>query len=266
MTATHAVVLAAGLGTRMRRAAAAPLTEAQAAVADAGIKAMIPVGRPFLDYCLSALADAGLTDVCLVIGPAHDVIRRRYTEELRPERLRISFAVQERPVGTANAVLAAEPVVGAVPFLVVNSDNLYPVAALRALARLPGAGVIGYSREALIAESNIDPERIARFALAWADDRGLLRALIEKPEPDQLDPAAFVSMNSWRFQPSIFDACREVRPSVRGELELQDAVRILIERGEPIAVVPFAGGVLDLSSRTDVESVAVAVRSIDVRV
>jgi len=58
-TIEKAVILARGLGTRMRKAdSAARLDPTQAAAADTGIKAMIPVGRPFLDYVLSALADA----------------------------------------------------------------------------------------------------------------------------------------------------------------------------------------------------------------
>ena len=71
-----AVILARGLGTRMRREdAAAALGEDQAKVADTGVKAMIPIGRPFLDYVLSGLADAGLSEVCLVIGPEHGAVR-----------------------------------------------------------------------------------------------------------------------------------------------------------------------------------------------
>ncbi len=58
---TKAVILARGLGTRMRRDdAGAELSAEQASLADSGMKAMIPVGRPFLDYVLSGLADAGV--------------------------------------------------------------------------------------------------------------------------------------------------------------------------------------------------------------
>ena len=71
-----AVILARGLGTRMRREdGAAALGDDQARVAATGVKAMIPIGRPFLDYILSGLADAGLRDVCLVIGPEHAAVR-----------------------------------------------------------------------------------------------------------------------------------------------------------------------------------------------
>ena len=68
-----ALVLARGKGTRMQRAAPdAAADPGQSRIADTGLKAMIPFRRPFLDYILSALADAGCLDVCLIIGPEHD--------------------------------------------------------------------------------------------------------------------------------------------------------------------------------------------------
>ena len=66
------VILARGMGSRMRRGdSSAGLDERQAAVADSGVKALIPIDRPFLDYVLSRVADAGYRRVCLVIGPEH---------------------------------------------------------------------------------------------------------------------------------------------------------------------------------------------------
>ncbi len=252
----------------MRRPAAdVALREDQALVADRGIKALIPVGRPFLDFVLQSLADAGVVDVCVVIGPEHDVIRRRYEHELRPSRFSLQFAIQPEPRGTADAVLAAERFVGGRPFLVVNADNLYPVPALAQLIGAAGPAVIGYRRDALVRDGNIDPARIARFALIWSDSAGRLARIVEKPEPPIADdPAALVSMNSWRFSPAIFAAARAIAPSVRGELELQDAVRWAIERGGvSFSVIPYSGGVLDLSSRADIASVAERLAGVAVR-
>jgi CTP:molybdopterin cytidylyltransferase MocA len=70
MTAVDkAVILAAGRGTRMQQAHdSAGLNAGQSAAARSGLKAMMPVSRPFIDYVLSGLADAGYRRVCLVIG------------------------------------------------------------------------------------------------------------------------------------------------------------------------------------------------------
>src|SRR6516164_7447955 len=120
----RAVILARGLGKRMRRAdAGVPLEADQSGAADAGMKAMIPVGRPFLDYILSTLADAGFTEVCLVVGPEHNAIREYYVSQHRPSRIGVSYAIQETARGTADAVLAARRFVDREEFAVMNSDN-----------------------------------------------------------------------------------------------------------------------------------------------
>jgi len=257
---TKAVVLARGLGTRMRAEdGAATLDDAQRAAAARGVKAMIPIGRPFLDYALSALADAGCTDVCLVIGPEHTDIRDYFMRQSPPERVRVSFAVQEEPRGTADAMLAAEAFAAGDRVLMVNSDNYYPASALAALRAVPGSGLLGFEREALVREGNIEAARVLRYALLALDADGTLARIVEKPDAaaaQALGAEALVSMNAWVFTPVIYEACRRVRPSPRGELEVQDAVRIAIEElGERFAVVRVAAGVLDLSSRGDIASV-----------
>ena len=122
-TPRKAIILARGLGSRMRKESeGVALSSEQSAAADAGVKAMISIGRPFLDHVISALADAGFVDVCLVIGPEHDIIRNYY-DALDKSRVTIGYAVQEEPLGTANAVLAAEAFAGDDRVLVINSDN-----------------------------------------------------------------------------------------------------------------------------------------------
>jgi glucose-1-phosphate thymidylyltransferase len=258
-----AVILARGLGTRMRQADdRAALDAHQAAVADQGIKAMIPIGRPFLDYVLSALADGGCDDVCLVIGPPpeHSAIREYYEQPGLLERVRISFAFQERPVGTANAVLAVEPFAGTDRFLVMNADNYYPVDAYAALAALGEPGLIAFERDALLADGHIPPERILRYALLDIDPDGYLRRIAEKPDEAtarEMSGTPYVSMNVWCFDAGIFDPCRTVAASERGELELPLAVQHAIDAyGRRFRAVPMRAPVLDLSSRADIAAVA----------
>ena len=266
---TRALVLARGLGTRMRGdAPGAVLDPAQQAAADAGLKAFMPIGRPFLDYILSSLADAGVTTIGVVIGPEHDVVRRYYAEDVELSRITVETIVQARPRGTADAVLAAESWTGGEPFLVVNGDNFYPVRALRALAAISLPGLVAFSRQGLVNDGQIDPERILRFALLDLDGNRL-RRIVEKP--DSVDAQRFarsgwVSMNCWRFDERVFDSCRRAPLSPRGEYELPLAVQQAIDDGRfPVEAVFSDEGVLDLSGRADVAIVASRLASIDVR-
>lgn len=312
--AARAVILAAGRGTRMRRPAPGiGLRREQRAMAERGLKCLIPFhGRPFLDYVITALADAGIEEACLVVRPGADPVRT-YCERARTRRVRLSFAVQPEPLGSANALLAAEDFAAGEPFIVVNADNYYPPAAVAALgfdatapavarvadgpagtgARLHdaaesagGAGravadsppgsyatatagaLVGFRREALVARGNIDPDRIAAFALLTTHPDGTLAGIVEKPSPEarrRLGDDAPISMTLWRFGPSIFAACRAVGRSPRGEYELPGAVaHAMRERGERFRVVPSDEGVLDLSSRADIPEVEARLRGVRV--
>ena len=258
MTTARAVVLARGLGTRMRAPdASAPLTPEQHRVAEAGLKAMIPLnGRPFLDYILSSLADAGIHDIALVVAPDHDTLRRYYESVAPPVRVRLGFVVQEQPLGTADAILAAERWVDGEAFLAMNADNLYPVAALEALAALVDPGLPAFDPDDLVRSSNISPERIRSFAIVDVDDRGYLRSIVEKPASLRpLEGGSHVSMNCWRFDERIFSACRDVPRSARGEFEIPEAVGLAVRRGVPFKAFEARGPVLDLSTRADAADV-----------
>jgi UDP-N-acetylglucosamine diphosphorylase / glucose-1-phosphate thymidylyltransferase / UDP-N-acetylgalactosamine diphosphorylase / glucosamine-1-phosphate N-acetyltransferase / galactosamine-1-phosphate N-acetyltransferase len=292
-----AVVLARGLGTRMREPdPAARLSEAQQRAADAGSKMMVPVhGRPFLDYALGALADAGISDVALVVAPDHAETAAHYAAH-PPARVSLGFVVQPEALGTANAILAVEAWTAGAPFLAMNADNLYPVAALRDLASLDEPGLPAFQRDNLVRTSNIAAARILSFALVEVDDQGYLTAIVEKPTSlppegethesgpgrqgkpeDDLVASAFrrkdhirrkqtlVSMNCWRFDARIFEACRDVTRSARGEFELPEAVALAARRGVRFKAIPAVGPVLDLSRRADTADVERRLAGVDPR-
>jgi dTDP-glucose pyrophosphorylase len=265
---TRAVVLAAGRGTRMRAAGSrsVPLDADQERAADRGLKGMIPFGdEPFLAHVLTALADAGYTDACLVVGPGADPIRAHF-EQAPARRLRIRFAVQETPLGSAHALLAAEAFSGGGDIAVINSDNHYPAPALRALRALKGSGLVGFRRDGLLS-GNVAADRIAGYALIERDGRDMLTSIREKPDAESLAEAgarALVSMTCWRFRSTIFEAIRRTPRSVRGEYELPDAVRLAMQ-DERFEVVPMSVPVLDLSRRDDIPRVGAMLRGRSVR-
>ena len=251
---THAVVLARGLGRRMREAGEDDsLSLQQKRAADAGLKGMMPInGRPFLDFVLGALADAGLRKVALVVAPEPEPASEHYRQH-PPERVHLEFLIQPEALGTANAVLAADGWTPE-PFIVVNSDNLYPVDVLQRLAAMDEPALPVFRRGALSKDSNIPDDRIRSFALVESDSDGYLTRIVEKPDEARLareGASAGISMNCWRFDRRIFEYCRTVPRSARGEYELPDAVGAAIAAGVRFRTIPAAGPVLDLSRRSD---------------
>jgi glucose-1-phosphate thymidylyltransferase len=249
-----AVILARGLGTRMRAETAnSNLSFAQAEIAAAGIKTLIPIvgKKTLLDFIFESLTAAGFTKICLIIGEEHQAIR----DFCADKPYDISFAVQAQPLGTANAVLAAEDFVKDDLFLSVNSDNLYPVNSLKKLRKAGHQGLIAFERHSLIEKSNIPPDRIAKFAVIELDENNFLQRITEKPET--VAENSFVSMNAWLFSSLIFEACRQIKLSARGEYELADSVMLTIEKlGGKFKAIKSSEGVLDLSNRADVAQVA----------
>ena len=242
----------------MRQAdARAALTAPQMRAAREGWKVLMPVrGRPFLDFVLSSLADADCGEVAVVIGPEQRAPFAEFTRPGRTERTRITLIEQIEARGTADAVLAAAPWAGDDEFLVVNGDNLYPPEALRDLVALDGPGLAVFEPDALVASSNIPPERIADFAAVRLNGAGQLVDIVEKPgqNPGTPEPR-LISMNLWRFDARIFPACREVTPSTRGEYELPAAVLLAVARGVQFRARPASGPVLDLSRQIDIAEV-----------
>lgn len=232
------------------------LADEQVVAADAGVKGMIPFasGQPFLDYVIHSFADAGIREVGLVLGPEHESVREYYRAQVR-HRVEVAFITQLEPLGTADAVACAEAWTANVPFIVANGDNLYPSHVLERLVDGVSPAAPGFERDSL----GLPLEKIATYALLARDDRGCLAAITEKAGEErmrQAGPSALISMNIWRFDARIFEACRTVPVSERGERELPQAVGLAASRGVCIEVFPVRGEVVDLSRRADVAEVA----------
>jgi dTDP-glucose pyrophosphorylase len=262
-----AVILARGLGTRMQKADAdTGLDRARADLARQGLKVLMALrGRPLLDYAVGSLVKAGVQSVCLVIAPDAEQMREHARRLSRVAGVPVSWAVQDRPRGTADAVLAAESFAEDEPFLVCNGDDLYPVDAIAGLVRLEGDGcwVAAFERDALQRDGNIPAARVKDLAVVTAGPDGELLRIVEKPaDPDEfaVEGRVWVNMNLYRFTPAVFAACRSIEPHPRrGEYELTTAVEQLrASRPGAFRVLFCRGGVLDLTSRGDVATAEAA--------
>lgn len=259
-----AVILARGLGTRMQKPDGAQLDPETARTAQQGLKPLIQIeGRPFLDYGIQNLLDAGFSEICLVVPPGETPLRTYYTEVGRrlAGRASISFAVQEQPRGTSDALASAEQFAGRSGVVMVNADNIYSTEDLAALRTAPrGCWVVGYTREALTERGNLAPEKVARMACIQMDaDMNLVRIVEKPPRPEDyaVNGVVYVSMNLFRFSPVVFEACRKIEPHpARGEYEITSTVQYIVDNKlDTYKVLLAKGTVLDLSARADISSV-----------
>jgi len=201
-----AIILAAGLGTRLR-----PHTLTTP-------KPLLPVqGRPLLDWTLGALPVAVNRVVVVVhyLGEQVEDYLRRQTHVAQWEVVR-----QEQPRGTGDALKACRGAVTADRFLVLNGDDLYGAADLAELASRP-AGLLVHP---------VDEPR--RFGIAFLRPDGSLDRLVEKPP---LEGRHLANIGAYAFPRTAFDT--ELTLSARGEYEITDYVTALA-RKQRVEVVP----------------------------
>ncbi len=269
------VILAGGVSSRMKKALAEagnldPATKREAAEKPKSMIGVGSSGRPFMDYLLENIGEAGYRNVCIVIGERDSSIREHYGNAANArgfEGLAISYAVQpipagrEKPLGTADALyraLAATPSWKGQRLTVCNSDNLYSVNALRLIREDDhDNALVDYDRSAL----RFGGERISKFAVIKKDAEGFLQDILEKPSPETIAAAADkrgrigVSMNLFRFSYDFIYPVLERVPldPARQEKELPTAVRMmLVARPRSMYAIPVSEHVPDLTSPADI--------------
>jgi len=203
------LILSGGKGTRLR-----PLTYTSA-------KQLIPVAnKPILFYGLEAMAEAGIKDVGIIVGDTHRDIKAAVGDGNK-WGLKVTYIQQDAPLGIAHAVKLAWNYVGEDKFCVYLGDNI-----LR-------DGIKGVLQEYDKARSNAmillchvpNPQQ---FGVAEVDGMGNVKRLQEKPREPKSDLAL---VGVYLFDKRIFQACENIRPSERGELEITDAIQYLLTNG-----------------------------------
>lgn len=248
-----AVVLAAGLGTRLL-----PATKAQP-------KEMLPlVDKPIIQYAVEEAAASGLRQIIMVTAMAKRAVKDHFDRSIELEQAlrekgdtahlaevqRISeladivYVRQKEQRGVGDAVLAARDVVGNEPFVLFFPDDVIiaevPVArqlmdvferyggSVLAVQRVPSAQLESYGI--------VDGEPVAQGVIR-------VQGLVEKPSPQEA-PSDLGIVGRYVLTPEIFDALAETPPGKGGEIQLTDALALLLAR-QPVFAYQFQGNRYD---------------------
>ncbi|MCX7969279.1 MAG: UTP--glucose-1-phosphate uridylyltransferase [Armatimonadetes bacterium] len=238
-----AVVPAAGKGSRLL-----PATKSQP-------KEMLPVGRkPVIQYVIEELASANVNNVLIITGRKKRSIEDHFDEdadwgELEDELLpsaaklgvQIFYVRQSQPLGLGHAVSLAQDFTGGEPFIVSLGDSIIWTPRTGSLLQRIMHAHLELKAAATIAVETVPKQHVSRYGIVApahlektsAGEAMRLADIVEKPSVEEA-PSRFAVAARYIFEPVIYDALRETPPSLGNEIQLTDAIRLLVREGYPV--------------------------------
>jgi len=200
-----ALILSGGHGTRLR-----PLTYSQQ-------KQLIPVAnKPILFYAIEDIIEAGIKDICIITGPN----REQVIETVNSVNwdVNITFIHQVEPKGLAHTILIAQDFLDE-DFVMYLGDNILKDGIVKHIQKFKKL-----NPDSLILLTEVDNPH--QFGIAEFDENGKVKRLIEKPK---VPPSNYALVGIYFFKPIIIEACKNIKPSWRNELEITDAIQWLLD-------------------------------------
>ena len=232
-----AVIPAAGLGTRFL-----PATKSMP-------KEMLPIiDKPVIQYVVEEAIASGIDDIIIITGRGkraiedyfdtspeieHHLFQNKKYELLRIVKnisslADIHYIRQKEPLGLGDAILKAGKHVGNEPFAVLLGDDIIinKKSAMEQLIecyKSVDCSVIGVEEVPL--------EMVSKYGIVEVEQQGdlfLVKNLVEKPEKEKA-PSNLAVLGRYVLTPEIFDCIKEVNPGYNGEIQLTDALKLLLE-------------------------------------
>ena len=260
-TVKKAVIPAAGLGTRFL-----PATKAQP-------KEMLPIiDRPAIQYVVEEAVRAGIDDILIITGRGKRAIEDHFDRNFEleyyleqkgktddvadirelAELADIHYVRQGEPLGLGHAVAVARKHVGDNPFVVMLGDDIMDE---RSQVLEGMIDVYGQRHRSVVALKEFPIEEISSYgcarpeAVAGEEELVQILDIVEKPRPEAA-PSNLAVMGRYVFSPAIFDCLDRVAPGVGGEIQLTDAIALLLAEEEVYGYV-FDEGRYDIGQKLD---------------
>ena len=206
------ILLHGGHGTRLR-----PLTHT-------GPKQLLPIAnKPMSEYCIESMKGAGVTEIAIIIGGIGSEKVKEYYGNGDQFGVKINYILQDFPRGISHAISLCENFIGNEKFLVFLGDNIIQKSIKEFSIEFEKS-----DNAATILLCEVDNP--SRFGIADIKD-GQIKKIIEKPKNP---PTNLAVTGIYFLTPIIFDIIKRLKPSWRNELEITDALDMLLNEKHSI--------------------------------